>query len=617
MQEKQAIHALISAANAADFYKLVATYKTLPFTTEEANKIDEAVAQIELQRGFINPLNTELIKKSITGYAKMWDKLSPLDQKQATAQILGLAKTAKIPLTTADIIKMITTESKVGNATKIDTTKKKLLEVTNESYAKDAMTRVLAKYIADEQVWITYDHKQSKWVPNIDGKEVMDSIHVTVANQQKLFSSMPLSENTEAIEKDLKKTKSINFIDGTFKYARTMPEVSIRGDLLNKAMNKLCVKNGQIDLDTLTYEDADPNILSTQSCGVPYIKDATCPKFEETARFIFNNDENYRYFQKAVGYAALGNPNKKVLIFMYGAQGNNGKSLLTGRILKVLGDYGVTIKSEIICTPHGAQESVATNGHDTALMKLQNKRFLNANEPQGQFKNQRIKQMVGDSGAGISAREIGGREQTIHLVGTLFVDSNSLPHIPGNDNATISRIAVLPFERYFIRPSDSDEKVAEETRKGNIRENPEIVDQIDEHELPGILNWILEGIRLFKEEGLVPTESMKQTKERIMSDRDPLDNWLLLNLKDAPKAESISRKELWTAWQAYEAENGTEIFKKHVTFYSAIEQKGCKISKYSGDFVVLGKALRTKAEAKEYAKALEKAAEQKKQTKLF
>jgi P4 family phage/plasmid primase-like protien len=618
--------ALRSAKSQAEFYLACESAKTTDLSDEEKNMLNMFIPQIELAKGFINPSATNLIKQAISAFAKNWSVTNTIDQKQAIAHVQSVAKSSGIQLTSTEIAKAILQESRVLSAVKFDTSKSatntmksanKLLKVTHKAFAEEISKSVLAKYVADEKAWVVFDWDKNKWVYNYDGKEMSDKLHNVIEIQYSLVNAIPdLNVRGEELEK-LSKTESANFIEGVLKYARTLPDVAIRSDMLDNKKNILCVKNGQINLDTLTFEDKDPMTMSTQVCNTDFVAGATCPKWEETVLDILSGRvEDAKFFQKAVGYSLLANPVEKVMIFMQGLRGNNGKSLKNGIIRHVLGDYSESARPELIVTPYGTTESSSANGHDTALFKLKKKRYLNINEPQGQFKNQKVKQLIGDLGTGISAREMHGRESTLNIECVVFVDSNSVPNIPNNDNATWSRLLVLPYDKYFIKDSDSDDVKKEELKKGNKFEDKKLADYLKQNESAGILNWMLEGVRLYRAEGLIPTESMNLAKERLKSDRDPLNTWLVQNLKDCEKSKSVTRKDLWTAWQEFEKANNTQIFKTNQTFYLAIEQKGIQISKYSGEWVCTGKMLRTDAEVKEFVKLQIKLEKEKAQKKL-
>ncbi|WP_348254046.1 hypothetical protein, partial [Salmonella enterica] len=54
------------------------------------------------------------------------------------------------------------------------------------------------------------------------------------------------------------------------------------------------------------------------------------------------------FLQKALGYALSGDSRFECLFFLYGATTRNGKSTLMESVLRVFGDYGLTVAPETI-----------------------------------------------------------------------------------------------------------------------------------------------------------------------------------------------------------------------------------------------------------------------------
>jgi putative DNA primase/helicase len=68
---------------------------------------------------------------------------------------------------------------------------------------------------------------------------------------------------------------------------------------------------------------------------------------------------------------------------------------------------------------------------------------------------------------------------------TLWIYGNHKPEIRGNDDGIWRRVRLIPFTRQFT----GDQK------------DPDLLVKLIA-ELPGILNWVVEGYNLWKEEGL-------------------------------------------------------------------------------------------------------------------
>jgi putative DNA primase/helicase len=85
----------------------------------------------------------------------------------------------------------------------------------------------------------------------------------------------------------------------------------------------------------------------------------------------------------------------------------------------------------------------------------------------------------------------------------LFLAANHLPRIRGTDEAIWRRMRVIPFNRFFS-PEERD---------------PELRARLAS-ELPGILNWALKGLALWRVVGLQPPRAVTDETDAYRSDED-------------------------------------------------------------------------------------------------
>ena len=85
---------------------------------------------------------------------------------------------------------------------------------------------------------------------------------------------------------------------------------------------------------------------------------STCPLFEKfLTRVAAGNRELAAYIQKSVGYTLTGITRERVLFYVDGKKGDNGKSTLMNLIRDLLGDYG----------RHTPTETLLTKNYDNAI----------------------------------------------------------------------------------------------------------------------------------------------------------------------------------------------------------------------------------------------------------
>ena len=87
----------------------------------------------------------------------------------------------------------------------------------------------------------------------------------------------------------------------------------------------------------------------------------------------------------------------------------------------------------------------------------------------------------------------------------LFINTNHLPKATDVTVFSSGRVKVLPFNRYFER-SEQDKTLKKRLEK----------------ELSGVLNWCLEGLRLMRETGFEPPQSVLAATVQYQHDSDKL-----------------------------------------------------------------------------------------------
>jgi len=231
----------------------------------------------------------------------------------------------------------------------------------------------------------------------------------------------------------------------------------------------LNVENGKIDLRSckLKPHDRKDNILKIAS--VTYDPKAECPiwlKF--LGRIMRENEDLIGFLQRAVGWSLTGDRTDHVLFVLYGT-GANGKSTFLNTMHALLGDYALQIPTEALMVNN--QTSISND-----VARLRGARLVTAVEADegARLNEPLIKQLTG--GDFVAARHL--YQETIQFKPEckIWLSTNHKPRIRGTDHAIWRRIRLIPF-RVTIPEQEQDLELGEKLLA----------------ELPGILNWALEG----------------------------------------------------------------------------------------------------------------------------
>ncbi|MCH7334692.1 phage/plasmid primase, P4 family [Acinetobacter modestus] len=309
---------------------------------------------------------------------------------------------------------------------------------------------------------------------------------------------------------------------------------------LDQDNNLLGCNNGVIDLTTGELLPPSQDYRITYSTGVVYNGKAKCPVFEQTVSDVFNGDaEMIAFFQRIIGYIALGNPSEQLIVIPYGS-GANGKSTVFGAIRSALGNYSRTTPSETFLTQGGKSSA---GGAREDLLRLRGARFVYSSEPNEgcELREDLIKSTTG--GEKIAARGLYAKHSIEFLpTWTVVMPTNHKPIIKGEDHGIWRRILLIPFTRNF----DKDPVKKDPNRPAKLQA-----------ELPGILRWIVDGALAYQRGGLNRPMQVIKAGEEYKKENDLLVDWLE-DCCELVNGYRESNKNLWQSWQAWAIANGRQ-----------------------------------------------------------
>ena len=331
----------------------------------------------------------------------------------------------------------------------------------------------------------------------------------------------------------------------------------------------LNVKNGTLDLskDEPKFMKHNPDMLLSKVCNVNYDPSAECKAWNKFLSEIMTGDkEKIKYLQKIAGLSLTGNTQEETCFILFGSTTRNGKTTFCETIIYLLGDYALTMKPESLAVKRNT-DSRQANGD---IARLAGCRFCNASEPPKRmlFDTALLKSLLGRDS--ITARHLHQREFSFIPKFKLVINTNYLPVIADDTVFSSGRINVISFDRHF-EPEEQDKHLKERLRQ--------------DKELSGILNWCIEGLRLYRLEGLKPPKAVISATETYRSDSDKIGNFIKECLTKTGKNSSVkSVYELYTNWCN---DNGFGVENKG-NFIAELKNKGI----YGSSGTVRGKTVK-------------------------
>jgi len=306
-------------------------------------------------------------------------------------------------------------------------------------------------------------------------------------------------------------------------------ELDARPELLN-------CPNGTLELPTLTFREHRRDDLLTKCCGAEYLPEAECPVWDAHLDRAFSSDrEDTRGFQELCGYSLLQENPEQILAILYGS-GKNGKSVTTGALAYVWGDYAVNLESDSL------MQIKRGDGPRSDIARLYGARLVTASEgDQGaRLAESTVKQLTGDSK--ITCRRLYENEFEFRPGAKIWLATNHEPRIKGTDEGIWRRIWLLPFTVC----------IPEEERDVFINKRFEA-------EASGILNWCLQGLQRYYENGcrLSPPKKVVAATAMYRKESDVIGRFLA-DETVPEKGREIDRSNLYkiyAAWCEDEGEN--------------------------------------------------------------
>ena len=300
--------------------------------------------------------------------------------------------------------------------------------------------------------------------------------------------------------RELSSFESLNRLQNISAFAST--RLSISTTMFDMDPMILATRTDWVNLETGTPHAPDPKFLISKASGVNFGIAANCPRFEQFINDIFEgNSELISFVRRAIGYSLTGSTSEQCLFIMIG-DGANGKSTFINVIKFLLGTYGTTAAAQTLIAQGGS-----SIGDD--LVDLARSRFISVSETEeGQsLAEAKIKQMTG--GDTLKGRPLYGSYVEFNIIGKLWLATNSLPQINNSDFGIWRRIMALPFNRTF----SAEEQ--DKTLQSKLME-----------ELPGILNWAIQGCIEWQREGLKPPKIVQEQVAEYKSSMDSISQFI-------------------------------------------------------------------------------------------
>jgi len=408
----------------------------------------------------------------------------------------------------------------------------KLSEVTSKVLSKSTKEERATSNNQQKEKYATYEYVIADRYPTLKYKdrgdfyEYYDGVYKSLQAEE--VRSMLFREMLKDGLTNYRTTSKANDKIATFK---SLDGRTFKQEDENPNPNIINFKNGLLDITTYQLTAHTPNYLSTSQIPVMFNHEARCPRWLQFIQGVTSDDpEQAKLLQQIAGYSLTTDTNFAKAFIFFG-MGANGKSMFTRMLGKIVGRDSVSTLN------------LSTITRQFGLTGLIGKKVNFIDEISGNyFESNVIKGLI--SGERISA-EVKYRPEPLEFTPTvkLIFSVNELPKINDTTPGLYRRFTIVPFDRSF-------------EAKPDLQLEQKLTD-----ELPGILNWAVEGLKMLRADGRFnETERNFEVMRSFKSDNSPVVEFIHSYYLAPPAGDeskySLTVSDLYSQYRGYCLDHG-------------------------------------------------------------
>jgi P4 family phage/plasmid primase-like protien len=369
-------------------------------------------------------------------------------------------------------------------------------------------------YLADQGQWLKFNGKiwERYYKPT---QEAMLLI-------KEMESEAKLNNNDELLKWQFK-SQSSHHINSIINLASS--KLTTYSTNFDKEGMLINLQNGVFDLDAFQLRPHFAADYMSKIAGVQYIENSKCPRWLKFVdEFTCGDAELALYLQKLCGLCLTDDVSIQSLHVLHGS-GANGKSLFLKIISKILGDYVTLMSSDFLLAKAKDSKLETTNLQGVRLA------IINELPENGVLYDNRVKELIGNGQ--IKAR---GHYQNFSVVKETYkivIASNYKPIVKGQDDGIWRRLRIIACE-LSLTDNQKDHYLEKSLLK----------------EIDGIFLWMLDGLKLFKTDGLDMTSRMYEDVKQFKKSEDQIgrfiDECLYISIDNRISAKLVY--EIFCTW---------------------------------------------------------------------
>ena len=348
--------------------------------------------------------------------------------------------------------------------------------------------------------------------------------------------------------------KTINFIKG----------IAMNVKLDPKPPEMIAFRNGIYNLKTSELSEHDRKYFYTNLVPHDCAPSAVCPRFLKWLSEVIR-PEDVPFLQEWMGYLFYTKVVEAAFLILVGT-GQNGKTILMDMLIKILGEENVTNISLAALTYDIYERAEIYHKMANISDDIGSEVIRNA----GKLK-------AASSGSMMTVQRKFGQPHNIHPYLKLMYAANEPPEIKDQTEAIKMRLKTIEFPYVFSKTPGEGDKPA--------RDREEIEAELTE-EIPGIINWALEGLK-----------RLSANKFKFSASRSTEETWVFYQRKSNPvlafvdecinltqdEGDKITPETLYNAFCEWVEGTGIKMKVKRVPFFKKLKEEGIETRQKAED----------------------------------
>lgn len=338
-----------------------------------------------------------------------------------------------------------------------------------------------------------------------------------------------LQKAAEKMGADKFKARHFEFADQVFKQFTV--SAHLPAPKLNREVIRINLTNGTLEIgtrkDTLSPPKAEDGL--TYQLPFAYDPQAKAPIWQTYLDRVLPDSDLQLVLAEGFGYIFI--PSKRLKLekmLLLSGDGSNGKSVAFEVLSALLGPENLSSYS---------LEKLTTE--ETHRAKIADKLVNYCSEISINLEPSMFKAMV--SGESVPARELYGKPFQIENYAKLIANANKLPTVAEHTHAWFRRFLIVPFN-VTIPDHEQDNQLA---------------NKIIAAELPGVLNWVLAGLRRLLAQGrYTDSEAIQKQTEIYKRQSDTVRLFLEEYGYQSSPDQFVALQDLYREYQSFCRDDG-------------------------------------------------------------